>query len=278
MLETAERLVAFEASTGNSTEAVTQRKRMALLSARAALPAGETLTVPPPVHAPTVGHRTARTDLMLGRRNGQSLIELSLRPAYHELLDPEDGFQRGAAIQFGKLVLGRSARGAVQLERLTPIEIASLSPREPLLSARSWRVDMGVQRSAHAGANGRRPLGLSVHGGPGAAWEWGPGAHTLAYAFLDNQISWDRSLPAHPWALGTGRAVGLLSDVSADLRVQAEAWGRGYLQSQPMEAGAQLGARWRLNSDWNLNARCQWRARQEAARSRECLLGAQRYW
>lgn len=283
ILETAERLATYDGSRGLSTEALTQQKRMALLTARAGLPTGEPLTVPTPVHEPTVGHGTARVDMMVGQRDGQGLVELSARPAYHELLDPEDGYQRGAAIQFFRLAFSKSAQGHVQLERFTPVEIASLSPREPLLSARSWRVDIGLQRSAVTRPDGQRPLGLSLRGGPGYAWELGGaeatnGGGTLGYAFLDNHAAWDRSLDHRPWAAGTGLATGLLADLGRHWRVQAEVFARAYLARQPVERGANLASRWRLNADWNLHGRCELRQRAGSPVSHLCLLGAQRYW
>ena len=220
ILETAERLTSFEATRTNSTEAATQRQRMALLAARAALPSGPALTAPPPDADPAHGHDTARTDFMLGHRNGHGLVQIQARPAYHELLDPQEGYQRGAAIQFFSLALSKATDGHMQLERLIPVEIASLSPREPLLSAKSWRVHIGLERADQPRANGTRPLGINLNGGPGLAYELSPHQNALGYLFLDNQARWDRSLTQQPWAFGTGLAAGLLTDVTPRWRIQ----------------------------------------------------------
>lgn len=278
ILETAERLTSFEATRKNSTEAATQRERMTLLAARAALPAGEPLSVPTPAVDPTAGHDTARTDILIGQRNGHGLVQIQARPAYHDLLDPEQGYQRGAAIQFFSLALSKAANGHVQLERLVPVEIASLSPREPLLSAKSWRVHIGLERADHARPDGSRPLGLNLQGGPGVAYELNGRQSLLGYVFLDNQARWDRSLIKQPWALGTGLAAGLLADPSAAWRVQLEVFDRGYLDHQPRESGLLVQTRYSLSRQWNLNGKCSSTKRAGFAVIQECMAGLQRYW
>lgn len=278
MLETAERLTSFEATRKDSTEATAQRERMALLTARAALPAGEPLTVPTPAVDPTKGHDTARTDIMVGQRNGQGIIQIQAKPAYHELLDPESGYQRGAAIQFFNLTLSKAANGHLQLEKLVPVEITSLSPREPLLSAKSWRVHIGLERADNARADGSRPLGINLNGGPGLAYELDAHEHLMGYVFLDNQARWDRSLPQQPWAVGTGLAAGLLADLSAAWRVQLELFSRAYLDNQPHESGLLLQTRYSLSPQWNLSGRCATTQRAETPVVQACTLGLQRYW
>ncbi|HEX5356026.1 MAG TPA: DUF4105 domain-containing protein [Aquabacterium sp.] len=278
MLETAERLTSFEATRKDSTEAATQRERMALLTARAALPAGDPLTVPTPSTDPTQGHNTARTDIMVGQRNGHGVVLIQAKPAYHELLDPEPGYQRGAAIQFFSLMLGKTSDGHLQLEKLIPVEITSLSAREPLLSAKSWRVHIGLERADNARADGSRPLGINLNGGPGLAYELTAHENLMGYVFLDNQARWDRSLPRQPWAVGTGLAAGLLADVSPAWRLQLEVFQRAYLDHQPKEAGLLLQTRYSLSKQWNLHGRCATSQRSGMPVNQECTAGLQRYW
>ncbi len=278
ILETAERLTAFEATRKDSTEAATQQARMALLSARAALPAGAPLVVPTPEADPVQGHDTARVDMMLGQRNGHSVVQWLARPAYHDLMDPQWGYQRGAAIKFFEVELSKARNGHLQLERLTPIEIASISPREPLLSAKSWRVHMGLERAPSERSDGQRPLGLNLAGGPGVAYELMAEERLLGYAFIDNQARWDRSLSKQPWAFGTGAAVGLIGDITPSWRVQVEAFGRAYLAQQPGEIGGSIQMRYSVNKQWNLHARCSNTKRDGFRVDQACLAGVQRYW
>lgn len=284
ILETAERLTAFDATRKASTEAETQRQRMALLKVRASLPAGDEIVVPTPAADPTQGHGTARVDLMLGQRNGRNVVQLQARPAYHDLLDPETGYQRGAAIQFFNVLLSREDEGRgdgdgdLQLERFVPVDITSLAPRESLLKAKSWRVRFGLERANQARPDGKRPLGAMVGGGPGLAWELVQGQKLLAYTFIDNQARWDRSLPHHPWAVGSGLAAGLIGDVNDRWRIQVEAFARAYVDHQPWEKGVMIQTRFSLTRQWNLMARCLSSQRRDERVMQECTAGVQRYW
>lgn len=278
MLETAERLTAFNATRSSSTEALTQAKRMALLAARAALPAGDPITVPTPSIDPTQGHHTARTDLLVGQRNGHALLQFMARPAYHDLLDPELGYQRGAAIQFFRLDVAKQANGSLQLEKLTPVDITSLSPREPLLSAKSWRVQMALERAAQPRADGQRPLGINLTGGPGVSYELVANATWLGYVLIDNQAHWDRTLSRGPWAIGSGLALGALGDLSPNWRVQIEVSAHAYAAHQPHDRSLVLQTRYGLNKDWNLYGRCSSVKRADTPVDQQCVGGVQRYW
>ncbi len=277
ILETAERLTAYDATRHVSVDSETQKQRISLLAARAALPSGPALTVPTPRMDPTQGHDTARVDLMVGQRNGHGMVMLQARPAYHELMDTEEGYQRGAAITFFSLAMSKTSDGHVQLERFVPVEIASLSPREPLLSARSWRVHVGLERSNQVRQDGTRPLGLNLNGGPGLSYELSADQRVLGYVFLDNQARWDRALPREPWAIGSGLALGMLADPSPSWRVQVEVSGRAYLDRQPAETSLLLRSRYSLDKHWNLHAQCDTTKRREAPVSQSCLVGVQRY-
>lgn len=279
VLETAERLVAYEATRHPRPDDVVQAQRMSLLMQRAQLPAGSPVNVPRPTDEPTTGHATARIDVMTGQRNGRGWLSFAVRPAYHDLLDPEAGYQSGSAIQFFQLELSREGSGPLRFERLTPVEITSLSAREPLLKAHSWRVGMHIQRSRFADADASRPVGGQVQGGPGAAWDLGEPGQAMAYVFLDNHLSWDRSLARKPWAAGTGIAAGLLAQMGPQVRVQAEAYRRVYLAGQPGEHGASLQARWHPDRQWALTVQASHAWREDAPTGARVLaVGVQRHW
>lgn len=194
-LEAAERLAAFDAVREGWPESLVNQRRLALLQARAALPSGNPVVVPRPLHDPTQGHATARIDLMTGQRAGRPWLTLSARPAYHDLLDPSQGYQPGAAINFFQLSFSRADDGALRFERLTPVDITSLSPREPLLKARSWRVAMHVRRDPLERRGADRDVGAELRGGPGWSWHLDAQGGTSGYVFVDNHVQWDRARP-----------------------------------------------------------------------------------
>jgi hypothetical protein len=277
-LEAAERRLAFRGAQGGLDGEAVQRERMRLLAARAALPAVDVPPPPRPAVPPQAGHGTARVDLLAGRRDGRDAWQLMARPAYHDLQDPEAGYQRGAHIQFGRLELSRTAGGGLRLDRLIPVDIVSLTPIAPMVDGGSWKVRFGAVRTG-PDAQGRDRLGAEVVGGPGRAIEIGRGERLLAYAFMDNHLAWDRSLARRPFAAGTGLAVGLLADPTARWRVQIDAWRRWYLGGQPGERGAAMAHRVSLDARHNALLRCAWRERADRTQAqRECFAGVQRYF
>lgn len=280
MLEVSERYLAYDATQRDLGPAV-QSRRMQLLGARAALPAGTPIEVPTPTTPPQAGHGTARVDLLAGQRNGRATLQINARPAYHDLLDPEEGFQRGSAIQFFRLEASKSENGSLQLERLIPVDIVSLSPYDGLMSARSWRVRFGLTRSwarLKSPHPDKRELGAEVNGGPGLAAELNTSHSVMGYVFLDNQLWLDPSMPKEKFAAGSGIAAGLLWDATRSWRIQVELYGRASLAGQPRESGARFDQRWKLNTETNLVLQCQWKTRQNQGTQRECLGGVQRYW
>lgn len=281
MLEVAERYMAYDATQRALGETYVQSQRMRFLSARASLPSGDAIEVPAPNIPPQNGHGTSRIDVLTGQRNGRTLVQLNARPAYHDLLDPEGGFQRGSAIQFFRLELTRSESGSLQLEKLTPVDIVSLSPYDGLIATRSWRVRFGLTRSwAKPGSDPvkRRELAAEINGGPGWATELIDNQRLLGYAFMDNQVWLDPSLPQQKLAVGSGIAAGMIWDATPSWRVQAELYGKAYLDHQPKEAGARLDQRVQINRSVNLVLQCQWKRRQNLGTQRECLGGFQKYW
>jgi hypothetical protein len=279
VLELAERYATFLGTRGALADEQVQQTRLALLGARALLPQTPNPEVPVPALAPQDGHRTGRVDLDLGRRDGQPFWRLGWRSSYHELLDPEAGYTRGAQIEIGHIEIARTQAAGVQLDRATAIDILSLAPRERLLGGTSWKVRLGLERTWPR-ANGAAPsaLALGINGGPGYAFELGDSQQALAYAMLDNQIWYDPSLGSQRWALGTGAQLGLLWDLSSRWRAHLQGYRRVFAGQGPAEWGTSLQQRWAVDDQHNATLRCDWQARAGQAMRRSCSAGVQRYW
>lgn len=281
-LELAERLAVWRASRGELDDDGLARIRTPLLALRARRAAAPELTVPEPAYAPEQGHRTARLDLSAGTRNGQAVSELTVRASYHDVMDPEAGYQRGAQIQFGSLTLMSQAGRGLRLEQFTPVDILSLAPQSAVGGGPSWKVRFGVSRAW--GLTGEHtPLAWGVNGGPGKAWELGaPDAQgrdrAMAYLFLDNQLWRDSSRAVTPWRLGSGLQAGVLVDPAPTWRVQLDALERHFIGPGGREQALSLQSRWSLGVDDNLVARCDWQRRDRLTPVRQCLAGWQRYW
>ena len=124
------------------------RQFHAILKERSSL--GETAGQAPPVPVPTPpdeGHATARAGVAVGAWHGRFFTELSGRVAYHDTMDPDDGYIKGAQINFlDTAVRIYPGDGQTQLQRLHFIDILSLSPRDLMFKPFSWKVNTGFDQ------------------------------------------------------------------------------------------------------------------------------------
>ncbi len=127
-LEFADRLVSLRGHAGklDQDEALARLKAIQII--RSQLPTIDTGAIPVPPR-PENGHASGRAGLATGRLDGTNALFLDLRPAYHDLLDAETGYARGAQIRF--LDLGASQREGQgwRLDRFLPVDIVSVAPR-----------------------------------------------------------------------------------------------------------------------------------------------------
>jgi len=207
---------------------------------------------------PDQGHASSRTTLGAGRHAGRDFLELGLRPTYHDILDPEDGYVPGAQIEFFSFALRGYEGASTQIESFTPIDIVSLTPRDDFFQSWSWKIAAGWRRSFVR--DGGRPLVAAVDGGAGGAWATA-GKRTLLYALLDAGTRFHSSLE-HDYSLGAGPRLGALVDVSPRWRMHAYARSlRYFLGEHDTPAGVGLEQRFSLGRDLAL--------RLELARNRE---------
>lgn len=182
----------------------------ALLLARSRLSvAGSTVPPPPaPATRPDEGHRTARAGITAGVRDARPFAELAVRPAFHDLLDPEGGYTAGAQIDFLHARLRVYADdGEVRLQRLALLDIVSLAPRDDIFRPISWRFDTNVASVLVRGDGDSGIRGLDdryvwrSHGGGGLARR-GP-LDGLVYAFAEGTFDVGPGLDqAHGLGLG----------------------------------------------------------------------------
>ncbi|MFV8570081.1 DUF4105 domain-containing protein [Marinobacter sp. SBS5] len=147
----------------------------------------------PPVAEPTVrddqGHDTFRLSLSSGQLAHNEFTELTIRPAYHDIVDPPEGYRTGAQLQFLRL----DARlyhdnDELQIEQITGVEIRSLSPRNQFFSPTSWQVGFGGRRT-DTGTD--RVLAPYLEGGAGGSWSLGDNSQAFAMATADLEIDDD---------------------------------------------------------------------------------------
>ncbi|BAU48780.1 membrane protein [Sulfurifustis variabilis] len=181
-------------------------------------------TAPPePVAIPSVrpdeGHGSARVDLGAGREDGRDFQEVRLRPAYHDLLDPEEGYVQGAQIEFFGTTLRRTEDDhRFRLERLDLLNITSLSPRDRLLKPLSWKVASGWVRKRFVDDD--RELVFRLSGGAGVTHS--PLDGMLVYALAEGAVDLADDLD-DGYALGLGPGIGAVAQVGPADRVAVHA-------------------------------------------------------
>lgn len=190
------------------------RRSRELLLARSRLPeAPDTAEPPPPRITPDRGHGTVRLALAAGVEDSLAAQEVKLRPAYHDLLDPQGGYTRGAQINFMNFGL-RHIEGSnrLRLNELTLIDIFSLSTRDGFFKPVSWKISTGY---THIGSPRTGSVALyRTQGGAGMAWPLSDNAQM--YGFVDMTADISGELDKH-YAVGGGASLGIYAN-------PAEAW------------------------------------------------------
>jgi Domain of unknown function (DUF4105) len=167
---------------------------------------------------PELGHGSARVGLGYGR-NGQEMFEqISIRPAYQDLLADDMGYAKGSQILF----LGLTARyynesQKTKIDSFKIIDIVSLTPYDPLFRKKSWALSFNVEnlRDLDCGYcdsfNSKYGLGL--------AYRPDYFSPVLFYGLANIELQLSTHLD-RDYRLGGGGTVGALVDLPRNWRIQ----------------------------------------------------------
>ncbi len=219
IIETAYEYAVYRRLAGRTDGEKAAAYERTLLLARSELSVpGKPRAVPQPAVRPDQGHETARFTAGAGREDGRGFTEIRLRPAYHDLLDPEGGYTRGAQIQFFDLALRKYESAVVKVDQFKLLDIISLSPRDDYFKSVSWKINAGWSRERFP--DGHEPMVFRLNGGAGLAWAIPDSfsSRMITYFFLEASLDIDNKFE-RGFALGAGPAAGLLADVSSAWRV-----------------------------------------------------------
>ena len=203
------RILSRDISAAKSLQLLTLRSQ---ISDTQALPAA-----PQPPVRPDQGHLSSRFMLGYGSLAKKDFMQITWRPAYHDLLDNDQGHVAGSQINFLDTAIRKySAEDNLQLEHLTVIDIFSITPTNRFFKSLSWHFDTGFERLAIDKIGNDRLLAYTVNGGAG---------YTLA--------------------LSSGLRVYGMLDASAIIQHEYT----NYLAAGP---GVRVGALWQISSNWKL--------------------------
>jgi hypothetical protein len=202
--------------------------------------------VPMPAVRPDEGHGSARLSVGGGTTAGNGFQDIRFRGAYHDLIDPTPGYSRGAQIEFGNIVVRReNGEGLPFLEKLTIIDVTSISPRTRLSRSPSWRLDFGFERSR--GPDTQRPMLFQIAGGAGLAFDL---AANLRWYGLAEAGAYYSAHTAQSAGIGAGGRTGVLLSVGDRLQLHAVAHGLRYLDGpSPSRSGVSVAADYSIAKD-----------------------------
>ncbi len=245
-----------------------QGRFLPILKSRSALGPGEqdVGTVPPPPQ-PEEGHLPSKIALGGGVRHDSPFAQLSWQPAYHDLMDAKEGYTKGAQVNF-MAVSGRyyTDSGEFQLQKIRPVDIVSLTPRDRFFQPVSWKVNFGLDRKILADGADRAIFRLNTGGG--AAWDLP--LLGLAYGMAEADLNaTDRF--RNTAALGGGGSAGLLHQEGSLWTLHLHGSAFTYLFEEHREYRVALDQQFALNRHAAIGVKTKWEQSFEHNRT-EALL------
>lgn len=161
------------------------------------------------------GHGSTRFALGYVNDDHRDVMELRLRPAYHDLLDPRAGYTEGAEINFFDLRLRHDFdREKTRLHSLRLVDIVSLVGRDDFFKPISWKFNMGLERWP-IDTRPDEALVFAVNGGGGLTFSLADSfrVFALADATVLGHDQLDHSLSA-----GIGPNLGFIWDITPGWR------------------------------------------------------------
>jgi hypothetical protein len=100
-----------------------------------------------PEFNPLQGHNARHWMISMGQVQGQNILEVEHRQAYHDLIDPSMGYRFGTQLMFlqGKAQLREEQ---LKLEQFTLMSVNSYNPINPFKTPISWGMALGWQQES----------------------------------------------------------------------------------------------------------------------------------
>lgn len=159
---------------------------------------------------PDEGHLSNRLSLGFGIKEKNLFQEIKYRPAYHDLIDNDEGYKEGAQIIFGSVALRYFFPDRkLQLEDLDIIDIVSIAPRDEFFQNISWKIRTGLYRRVMDDDRDHLLYRLNPGGGFAYQDDW----QGLWYVFMETDLNLGPELEDN-YAMGIGGSVGFIRKVT----------------------------------------------------------------
>lgn len=224
-----------------------RRRYLALLQQRSYIKP-ETRPVPeiPVPVRPDRGHGSNRFSLQGGEWRKRSFVELSYRPAYHDLLDDNDGYLAGSQINFANVDLRYyDEEDQLRLHQLDLVSIVSLTPRHRFYRPISWKLEAGFSRQVFESDRDR----LLFRVNPGGGFTYGD-EQIMLYLLVETDARLSRHF-RDKYMLGFGGSGGLLAELGGRIKLKLDIRQIGFLYGDEpyREFEATAGFNWTLGTD-----------------------------
>jgi hypothetical protein len=231
-----------------------QRQFLDILAARSTLgtPAQDPYRIETPT-PPDQGHLSARIRTGFGYRSDSWFGEFEWRAAYHDITDLDEGYVRGAQINFMELSFRYYFDDdRLRLHRWRVVDILSLSPWNGIFKPISWKVNVGVEELTLADGRDHPVPRLNAGGGLSTT----VGRTGIAYLLAEADLQASTRLEKD-FALGFGGTAGLMTNVTKDWK--ANLWAQGLFygagdEHRTLAAGLQQNYRFTTNTSLSLDA------------------------
>jgi hypothetical protein len=177
------------------------------------------LYAPPVPVQPEEGHRSGRFSTGAGYAGRDGFLEMNWRAAYHDILDPDEGYIEGAEIRFFD-ISGRYYfnENKARLQKLHFIDIVSLSPRDKIFQPTSWKMSTGFDRKLMP----ERGESLVYRINPGGGVTYRIKYLGLVYVMLESDLNLSNTFRDR-FALGIGPSAGILSTPTGSWKMDLSA-------------------------------------------------------
>jgi hypothetical protein len=209
---------------------------------------------PRPAVDPASGHATTRLMLGLGQVQQQDVIYAEWRPAYQDLLDSDDGYRRGAAIDFLRLNIGYNlSEDKPKLFNFTLLNIDSLATGHDFIRPLSWSFALGAEQAAldYQGqfSKNEQHTVAYIRGGAGLSTQFNSD-NWLCYSLAQGNLQAGKALEAG-WRVGAGAKLGCRHQ-SAYGQLLTEIQAMYYNDHQHLQTTSSFGYQFNINHQYSL--------------------------
>lgn len=158
---------------------------------------------------PDEGHKSSRISIGIGIKE-ELFQEIGYRAAYHDLLDPDEGYIQGSQIQFCNIKLRYyNCENRIKLQKIDFIDVLSISPWNKFFMPISWKITTGLKQKDLS--DEKDNLIFQLNPGGGLAYEFP--FIGLCYFMIETNLNLSGKLENN-YSTGIGCSFGLLNNLT----------------------------------------------------------------